>query len=111
MEPTSAADSYFEAGFTVALEDVVAGPLLGEYETMIRSRPCDVIVLLPSVEEVAKREAKRRETGYTDWTVEQLYSGFVASTPRVGVWLDTTALTPKETVVAILASTAATPKN
>ena len=34
----AAADIYFEAGFTVALEDVVAGPLLG-YRTMIRSRP------------------------------------------------------------------------
>lgn len=44
-----AADIYFEAGFTVALEDVVAGTLLGDYRTMIRSRPCHVIVLLPSI--------------------------------------------------------------
>src|SRR6188472_1336408 len=38
------ADTYFEAGFSVALDDVVAGPLLGDYGTMIRSRPCHVIV-------------------------------------------------------------------
>jgi hypothetical protein len=42
---------------TVALEDVVAGPLLGDYRTMIRHRPCHVVVLLPSVEAVGEREA------------------------------------------------------
>ncbi len=35
----AAAGTCFEAGFTVGLEDVVAGPLLGDYRTMIRSRP------------------------------------------------------------------------
>jgi GrpB-like predicted nucleotidyltransferase (UPF0157 family) len=101
----AAADAYFEAGFTVALEDVVAGPLLGDYRTMIRNRPCHVIVLLPSVEAVAAREAGRGHKGYGAWTVEQLYEGFVTTTPRVGIWLDTTDLTPGETVEAILAQT------
>src|SRR5919202_3696750 len=55
----AAADAYFEAGFTVALEDVVAGELLGEYRTLIRRRPCHVVVLLPSVEAIASREAAR----------------------------------------------------
>jgi GrpB-like predicted nucleotidyltransferase (UPF0157 family)/cytidylate kinase len=101
----SAADAYYEAGFNVALEDVVAGPLLGEYRVMIRSRPCHVIVLLPSVEAVAARERGRQQKGYTHWTVEQLYEGFVTTTPRIGVWLDTTNLTAHETVDAVLAST------
>ncbi len=101
----AAADIYFEAGFTVALEDVVAGPLLGDYRTMIRSRPCHVIVLLPSMEAGAAREADREHKGYSAWTVEQLYDGFVSSTPCVGIWLDTTDLTPDETVEAIVAQT------
>jgi GrpB-like predicted nucleotidyltransferase (UPF0157 family) len=104
----AAADTYVEAGFTVALEDVVAGPLLGEYRTMIRSRPCHVIVLLPSMEAVAAREAERHDKGYGAWTLEQLYDGFVHSTPRVGIWLDTTDLTPDETVEAVLAETPST---
>lgn len=103
----AAADSYFEAGFTVALEDVVAGPFLGDCRTMIRSRPCHVIVLLPSVAVIARREAEREARGYWAWTVEQLYEGFVNTTPRVGIWLDTSDLTPKETVDEILAQTAA----
>jgi GrpB-like predicted nucleotidyltransferase (UPF0157 family) len=104
----AAADTYFDAGFRVALEDVVAGPLLGDYRTMIRSRPCHVIVLLPSVEAVAAREAGRDRTGYGAWTIEQLYDGFVTTTPRVGIWLDTTHLTPEETVEEILAHTTST---
>ncbi len=99
----SAADTYFESGFTVVLEDVVAGPLLEEYRTLIRGQPCHVIVLLPSVEVVAARDAGRGETGYTEWTAAQFYEGFVNTTPRVGVWLDTSDLTPDETVEAILA--------
>jgi GrpB-like predicted nucleotidyltransferase (UPF0157 family) len=101
----AAADGYFEAGFSVALEDVVAGPLLGDYRTMIRSRPCHVVVLLPSVEAVAAREAGRDHEGYGAWTVERLYDGFVSETPRVGLWLDTTHLTPEETVEEILGQT------
>lgn len=88
----AAADGYFEAGFSVALEDVVVGSTLGDYRTMIRSRPCHVIVLLPSVEAVAAREVARDHEGYGAWTVEQLYDGFVSGTPRVGLWLDTTKL-------------------
>jgi Zeta toxin len=101
----AAADGYFEAGFSVALEDVVAGPLLDDYRTMIRSRPCHVIVLLPSVEAVIAREAGRNPKGYGAWTVEQFYNSFVGGTPRVGLWLDTTNLTPEETVEEILSQT------
>jgi GrpB-like predicted nucleotidyltransferase (UPF0157 family) len=101
----AAADAYFEAGFTVALEDVVAGGLLGEYRTMIRSRPCHVIVLMPSLEAIAAREAGRRQKSYTAWTVEELYEGFAATMPRVGLWLDTSDQTAEETVDAILART------
>jgi chloramphenicol 3-O-phosphotransferase len=99
----AAADGYFEAGFSVALEDVVAGPILTEYHRMIRSRPCHIVVLLPSLEAVAAREELREEKGYSEWTVEQLYDEFVSGTPRLGLWLDTTNLTPEETVEQILA--------
>jgi GrpB protein len=101
----AAADAYFEAGFTVALEDVAAGDFLGEYRTMIRSRPCHVIVLIPSPDAVAAREAGRETKGYTAWTVEGLHEGFAAATPHVGLWLDTSDQTPAETVDEILART------
>ena len=101
------ADGYFDAGFTVVLEDVVAGQLLGEMRTMIRHRPCHVIVLVPSSEAIAGREAGRDRKGYGVWNVKRLRDGFVNETPRVGIWLDTSELTPQETVDAIVERSAA----
>ncbi len=93
----AAADEYFRAGFTVVLEDVVAGELLGEYRTLIRSRPCHVVVLLPSVEAAAARASSSEDDG--------LYEAFATATPRVGVWLDSSNQTPEQTVEEILART------
>jgi chloramphenicol 3-O-phosphotransferase len=99
----AAADSYVDAGFTVALEDVVIGRFLEEFAAMIRSRPCHVVVLAPSMAAVAAREGGREDKGYIGgWTVERHYADFVAETPRIGLWLDTTEQTPEETVDAIL---------
>lgn len=101
----AAADGYVQEGFTVVLEDVVAGRMLDAVVGMIRSRPCHVVVLLPSPEAIAAREAERGQTAYEAWSVAQLYDGFATGTPRIGLWLDTTSLTADDTVAAILAST------
>ena len=99
----AAADEYFEAGFSVALEDVVAGPWLSECHTMIRGQPCHVAVLVPSVEAVATREAGRSGKGYVGgWTIQKHYDDFISTTPRIGHWLDSTEQTPEETVDEIL---------
>jgi hypothetical protein len=99
----AAADTYFEAGFTVALEDVVLGPFLAEYRAMIRSSPCHVVVLLPSLETISAREEDREDKGYNDgWMVKRHYDDFVSTTPRIGLWLDTTEQTSEETVAEIL---------
>lgn len=100
---TAAADMYFEAGFTVVFEDVVAGPLLAECVALMRSRPLHVVVLLPSLEAIAAREAARQESGYERWSIEQLHAGFARETARLGLWLDTSHRSPAETVDEILA--------
>jgi GrpB-like predicted nucleotidyltransferase (UPF0157 family)/chloramphenicol 3-O-phosphotransferase len=100
----AAADTYSQAGFTVVLEDVIAGELLVEYRASIQSRPCHVVVLMPSREAIAEREAQRANKGYTRWTVTELYEAFEV-TPRVGLWLDTSYKTAEETVEEILACT------
>jgi chloramphenicol 3-O-phosphotransferase len=98
----AAADAYWAAGYTVALEDVVAGPLLLELVGLIESRPLRVAVLLPAVEVVAARERARSQKGYTRWQVDELYDGFASGTPRIGLWLDTSTQTPADTVAEIL---------
>ncbi len=97
----TAADSYAEAGFSVVLEDVIAGVLLAECVALIHSRPLHVVVLLPSVETLAARAALRESPGYGAWSIEQLYEEFATRTPRLGLWLDTSRQTPQETVEEI----------
>jgi chloramphenicol 3-O-phosphotransferase len=101
----AAADAYFEEGFTVALEDVIAGPLLAESTALIRSRPVHLVVLVPSLATVSARDAARETTGYARWSIEQLYAAFINDTPRLGLWLDSSGQTTEQTVEEILART------
>ncbi|MEU4476506.1 AAA family ATPase [Micromonospora sp. NPDC023966] len=99
----SAADRYAAAGFTVVLQDVVLGPDLPALVDGIRHRPLAVVVLAPRADVVAVRERDRPKQGYGDWPVADLDAEFRADTPRIGLWLDTSAQTPEETVDEILA--------
>ncbi|WP_405614498.1 AAA family ATPase [Streptomyces sp. NBC_00076] len=130
------ADAYAEAGFTAVVQDVLLGPDLAAYVELVRTRPLYVVVLAPSAETVAVREAGRAKTGYgpagesatqraanraangganrastpagrpeagESWSIEALDEVLRASTPRIGLWLDTSTLTAAETVDAIVA--------
>ncbi|MFE4569775.1 AAA family ATPase [Paenibacillus chitinolyticus] len=97
-----AADTYYSAGFTVVMQDVVVGRVLSDFLSLLEDRPLYVIVLCPGEEEVARREAARSKKGYGEWTVSALNGVLHGETPRVGLWLDSTGLTPEETVDAIL---------
>lgn len=99
------ADAYAEAGFTAVVQDVVLGEELTDYIALVRTRPLYVVVLAPDTETIAAREAGRAKTGYGDaaWTVSALDGALRESTPPIGLWLDTSALTAEQTVEAILA--------
>jgi chloramphenicol 3-O-phosphotransferase len=98
------ADRYCDAGFTVVYQDVIIGPILTDVvERLKRNRRVAVVVLAPSPEVVAQREAGRGKTGYGEWTPAMLDHGLRNDTPRIGLWLDTSALSVAQTVDAILA--------
>ncbi|MFD7407273.1 AAA family ATPase [Streptomyces sp. NPDC059866] len=99
------ADAYAEAGFTAVVQDVVLGADSAAYVRLVRTRPLYVVVLAPSLEAVAAREAGRAKTGYRagSWTVEELDGVLRAETPHIGLWVDSSELTVGETVKAILA--------
>lgn len=99
----AAADRYAAAGFTVVLQDVILGAELPAMVDRVRHRPLAVVVLAPSPEVVAAREDAREKKGYGDWPVAALDAEFRAETPRIGLWLDSSALTPARTVDEILA--------
>ncbi|MGP3969813.1 AAA family ATPase [Streptomyces sp. 6N223] len=96
------ADGYAAEGFTAVVQDVVLGADLPAYLAMVRTRPRYAVVLAPGPEAVARREAGRAKRGYGAWTIEALDRALREETPRLGLWLDTSRLTPEETVDAIL---------
>jgi chloramphenicol 3-O-phosphotransferase len=95
-------DAYFEAGFTVIVQDVILGAHLAEMTAMIRSRPLLVIVLTPQVSVIADREQNRGKTAYGTWAIRQLDDVLRHETPRLGLWLDTSSQAAAETADEIL---------
>jgi hypothetical protein len=100
----STADLYAAAGWTAVVQDVVLGEHLKPYLDAIRSRPLYLVVLAPSAQSVGAREAARAKSGYGSWTVGHLDHVLRKETPHLGLWIDSTAQTPEETVDAILSS-------
>lgn len=98
----AAADAYFNAGFSVVVQDVILGEWLPRFAKFIESKPLFVVVLAPDPEVVKAREAGRPKTGYGAWTVEELDAGLREKTPRLGLWIDTSNQTPEQTVEEIL---------
>ncbi|MEV1009302.1 AAA family ATPase [Streptomyces sp. NPDC049881] len=97
------AEEYAAAGFTAVVQDIVLGDDLAYWTGLVRDRPLHVVVLAPGPGAVAAREAGRVKTGYGAWTVAAMNSALREGTPRLGLWLDTSARTPEETVDAVLA--------
>ncbi|MEV4217153.1 AAA family ATPase [Nonomuraea sp. NPDC049725] len=102
----AAADLYAGEGFTAVVQDVVLGADLKLFTGLIRTRPLHVVVLAPSAAVVERRERERAKTGYGAWTVAELDAALRRDTPRLGLWLDTSAQTPAQTVDEILARAA-----
>jgi cytidylate kinase len=96
------ANEYWRDDFTVVLQDIYAGAALDNVVGRLEISPLYVVVLCPRPDVVAQREAQREKSGYGAWDVAQLWASFGAETPRVGLWLDTSALTPDESVDEIL---------
>ncbi|GEM26154.1 hypothetical protein NS2_43930 [Nocardia seriolae NBRC 15557] len=96
------ADGYAAAGFTAVVQDVVLGEMLPYLIGEIRTDPLYVVVLAPDPAVVERREAGRAKNAYGTFTVADLDAGLRETTPRLGLWLDSSELTVAETVEAIL---------
>jgi predicted kinase len=97
------ADLYAAAGWTAVVQDVVLGEHLEPYLAAIQARPLYLVVLAPSAQSVARREAARAKSGYGSWTVGDLDQVLRERTPRLGLWVDSTDQSPAQTVDAVLA--------
>lgn len=102
-QAVTAARQYLETGFTVIYQDIVLGRYLPEVLAMIPTAPLYLVVLSPSVEVVTARATARSKGGYTpEFTPEVFDNAFRQNTPRLGLWLDTSALSVEASVNAIL---------
>jgi len=102
-----AADEYCTAGFTAVVQDNIFGADVPRWLESVAARPRRLVVLRPSVAVVWDRERQRHAaTGKIayrpgEFTVEDL-DDQLAATPLIGLWLDTSAMSPEETVAEIL---------
>jgi hypothetical protein len=102
-----AATEYCEAGFTAVVQDNIFGEDVRTWLEEVAARPRHLVVLRPSLAVVREREsAREREVGKVAYrpgeTNASQLDSLLASTPRIGLWLDTSAQTPIETVQTIL---------
>jgi hypothetical protein len=104
-----AADEYAAAAFTTVVQDNIFGDDVVRWLDDLVARPRHLVVLRPPVDVVAARDAHRQATtgkvayrAGSPITVAHLDEA-VAMTPRhLGLWLDTSAQTPQESVDEIL---------
>ncbi|MGI6577202.1 MAG: AAA family ATPase [Eubacteriales bacterium] len=96
------AQMYFDAGFSVVVQDNYLGKNAQIFIGQFESKPAYLITLNPSVDAVKERERTRNKKGYTSWDVESLHDALVNENPRIGLWIDSTHMTPEETVAEIV---------
>jgi predicted kinase len=102
------ANVYLEAGFDVIVEDVIIGQVMRHFLAFVPVPEMHLVFLDPSADSLAKRDQDRSKTAYGErWNVRQLRDVLHLETAHIGLWLDSTDLSPEETVDRILADPAA----
>jgi hypothetical protein len=101
------ATEYCRAGFTTVVQDNIFGEDVRTWLRSVPVRPRHLVVLRPSVAVVLERdEVRQRHHGKVAYrsgeTDPNQLDTLLASTPRIGLWLDTSRQTPNETVQSIL---------
>ena len=99
------AASFFDEGFTVVIDDIIIGKdRLGIYERRLGARSPRLVVLAPSLEVALSRDEQRgyKRVGERWAHLDAQQRERVGDT---GLWLDTSHLSPDETVKAILDAT------
>ncbi|HVA53434.1 MAG TPA: AAA family ATPase [Acidimicrobiales bacterium] len=101
------ADEYVTEGFVAVVQDNIYGEDVVNWLRVVASRPRHLVVLRPSTEVVRQRdEGRRLATGKVAYgnegvTIERL-DALLGATTKLGLWLDTSHQTPRETVVEVL---------
>lgn len=100
-----AAKGYCDAGYTVVYQDIILGPDLADVAAKFEGYPLAVVVLCPSEETVARREAGRGKSGYRNRAEVAVFERMLRDeTAQIGTWVDSSDLSIAETVDQIFAA-------
>jgi hypothetical protein len=94
------ARSFYEAGFTAVLDDIIVGSRIGHVREDLAGLDFMFIMLAPGIEAVRARERGRGTSLWHDW--EWLTESVLTAPREPGLWLDTSAQSPDETVDEIM---------
>jgi hypothetical protein len=101
---TDAVRRFVAAGFTTVYQDILIGADFVRVTTALADLAPRIVVLAPDVETLARRDAARAKTGYGDhFPPEILAAALARDTPRIGLWIDSSALTVDAVIERILA--------
>jgi predicted kinase len=92
--------SFFGAGFTVVLDDIIVAERLTEVRGYLADVDFMFVMLTPSVEVVRQRERQRGTELWLEW--EWLTELIERTDDRIGLWLDSSTQTADETVDEIM---------
>jgi adenylylsulfate kinase-like enzyme len=95
------ADTLFEAGFTVAIAEILAGRL-DHFRDEIRSRPLILVNLAPPLEIVKRRNEERPNKNVFEPWSPILDRAMRETMNGIGLWLDNSNQTAEETVDEVL---------
>lgn len=98
------ARSFYEAGFSVVIDDIIIGERYAHLNEDLSGLPFDLIVLAPRAEVVAKeRDASRGKRVVLGEKWATTLDGDLRQTMTgIGVWVDNSDQTPEETVEEIV---------
>jgi predicted kinase len=95
--------SFFEAGFTAVLDDIVLGESWQYVQAQLQDIPFSLVVLAPRVEVVAQqRDRNRAKQPLGEAWAIYLDQAFRSTMTGIGLWIDTSEMTPEETVDHVL---------
>ncbi len=94
--------SFFAAGFSVVLDDIILGDRWHELQEELDGLPYSLVVLAPSIDVVAEqRDLERSKAAQgRDWAA-YLDQALRATMAGYGIWIDNSQQTPEETVEEI----------
>ena len=91
------------AGFATVYQDILIGADFLRVTAALADLAPRIVVLAPDAETLARRDAARAKTGYGEhFPPDILALALARDTPRIGLWIDSSALTVDAVIERIL---------